>query len=103
MYRPPRPHEELVLDLVFETYRDRSFGVDLVTDSDIGANFSGLTYRELRDGTGPSQVGFSAHWRSDNNNPALANSSSYWESAIRGRSIALELRDGFLRIRDPCP
>jgi DNA-binding transcriptional LysR family regulator len=49
------------------------FGVSLVTESDIGANFSGLTYRELRDGTGPSWVGFSAHWRSDNDNPALAN------------------------------
>jgi len=49
------------------------FGISLVTESDIGANFSGLTYRELRDGTGPSRVGFSAHWRSDNDNPALAN------------------------------
>ena len=49
------------------------FGVSLVTESDIGANFSGLTYRELRDGTGPSRVGFSAHWRLDNDNPALAN------------------------------
>jgi DNA-binding transcriptional LysR family regulator len=34
------------------------FGVSLVTESDIGANFSGLTYRELRDGTGPSRVAF---------------------------------------------
>lgn len=37
------------------------FGVSLVTESDIGVNFSGLTYRELRDGFGPSRVGFSAH------------------------------------------
>lgn len=49
------------------------FGVSLVTESDIGVNFSGLAYRELRDGTGPSRVGFSAHWRSDNDNPALKN------------------------------
>lgn len=49
-----------------------SFGVSLVTESDIGASFSGLTYRELRDGTGPSRVGFTAHWRADNDNPALA-------------------------------
>ena len=47
------------------------FGVSLVTESDMGANFSGLTYRELRDGTGPSRVGFLAQWRSDNDNPAL--------------------------------
>ncbi len=47
------------------------FGVSLVTESDIGASFAGLTYRELRDGTGPSRVGYSAHWREDNDNPAL--------------------------------
>jgi DNA-binding transcriptional LysR family regulator len=49
------------------------FGLSLVTESDIGTKVSGLTYRELRDGTGPSRVGFSAHWRTDNDNPALAN------------------------------
>jgi DNA-binding transcriptional LysR family regulator len=48
------------------------FGVSLVTESDVGANFSGLTYRELRDGSGPSRVGFSAHWREENDNPVLA-------------------------------
>jgi DNA-binding transcriptional LysR family regulator len=47
------------------------FGVSLVTESDIGASFSGLVYRELRDGTGPSRIGYSAHWRADNDNPAL--------------------------------
>lgn len=48
------------------------FGVSLVTESDIGASFSGLIYRELRDGAGPSRIGYSAHWREDNDNPALA-------------------------------
>jgi DNA-binding transcriptional LysR family regulator len=48
------------------------FGVSLARESDIGANFSGLIYRELRDGMGPSWVGYSAHWRVDNDNPALA-------------------------------
>ncbi len=47
-------------------------GVSLVTESDIGASFSGLIYRELRDGAGPSRIGYSAHWRADNDNPALA-------------------------------
>ena len=42
-------------------------------ESDIGVNFAGLTYREVRDGAGPSQVNYSAHWREDNDNPALAN------------------------------
>ncbi|MCK1364303.1 LysR family transcriptional regulator [Bradyrhizobium sp. 62] len=47
------------------------FGISLVTESDIGASFAGLVYREVRDGTGPSQIAFSAHWRPDNENPAL--------------------------------
>lgn len=46
-------------------------GISLVLESDIGANFSGLVYRELRDGTGPSRLGFSAYWRGDNESPAL--------------------------------
>ena len=48
-------------------------GVSLVTESDAGTHFSGLIYRELRDGTGPACVGYSAHWKADNDNPALAN------------------------------
>jgi DNA-binding transcriptional LysR family regulator len=46
-------------------------GISLVLESDIGASFAGLVYRELRDGTGPTRVNFSAHWRTDNDNPAL--------------------------------
>lgn len=48
-------------------------GLSLVLESDIGAKFPGLMYRELRDGTGPSRIGFSAIWRPDNDNPALRN------------------------------
>jgi DNA-binding transcriptional LysR family regulator len=46
-------------------------GISLVMESDIGASFAGLVYRELRDGMGPSYISFSAHWRGDNENPAL--------------------------------
>ncbi|KJC56174.1 LysR family transcriptional regulator [Bradyrhizobium sp. LTSPM299] len=48
------------------------FGVSLVTESDVGTSFPTLSYRELRDGTGPSRIGYSARWRADNDNPALA-------------------------------
>ncbi|MGV7217811.1 LysR family transcriptional regulator [Bradyrhizobium sp. UFLA05-112] len=48
-------------------------GISLVLESDVDANVSGLVYRELRDGIGPSRIGFSAVWRHDNENPALAN------------------------------
>lgn len=47
-------------------------GVSIVLESDIGSNFAGLVYRELRDGTGPSVLSYSAYWQSDNGNPALA-------------------------------
>lgn len=47
------------------------FGISLVMESDTGARFAGLVYRELRDGTGSSRISFSAHWRPDNENPAL--------------------------------
>ncbi|MGW1424616.1 LysR family transcriptional regulator [Bradyrhizobium manausense] len=46
-------------------------GLSLVMESDIGASFAGLVYRELQDGTGPSRLDFYAHWREDNENPAL--------------------------------
>lgn len=57
---------------VLKSLISMGLGISLVLESDIGANFSGLTYRELRDGTGPSRVGFLAAWHEDNENPALA-------------------------------
>jgi hypothetical protein len=45
--------------------------ISLVLESDIGANFTELVYRELRDGTGPSRFDYSAFWSTDNENPAL--------------------------------
>lgn len=46
-------------------------GISLVLESDVGASFAELVYRELRDGTGATRFDFSAHWRVDNSNPAL--------------------------------
>lgn len=46
-------------------------GISLVLESDVGASFPGLVYRELRDGTGSTSFDFAAHWRTDNDNPAL--------------------------------
>ena len=46
-------------------------GISLVLESDLGADVSSLSCRELRDGAGPTQLGFSAVWRADNENPAL--------------------------------
>ena len=49
------------------------FGVTLLTEASAGANFVGVVYRELRDGAEPARIGYSAHWRPDNQNPALTN------------------------------
>jgi DNA-binding transcriptional LysR family regulator len=46
-------------------------GISIVLESDLGANFSGLAYRELRDGTGSSRLDYLAYWQTDNENPAL--------------------------------
>jgi DNA-binding transcriptional LysR family regulator len=48
------------------------FGIGLTIEASVGADFTGVIYREARDGTGPSRIGYSAHWRADNDNPALA-------------------------------
>ncbi|WP_027527417.1 hypothetical protein [Bradyrhizobium sp. Ec3.3] len=47
-------------------------GLTLVLESDIGADFAGLVYREIQEGASPSQFGYSAYWKADNENPALA-------------------------------
>ena len=49
------------------------FGVTILTEACAGASFPGVIYRELRDGAEPARIGYSAHWRVDNQNPALAN------------------------------
>lgn len=56
---------------IIKSLTSMSMGLSLVLESDIGASFAGLVYRELQDGTGPSRVDFYAHWRADNGNPAL--------------------------------
>lgn len=45
-------------------------GITLTCES-IGNVMPGITYREVRDGNGPTRVGYVAYWRRDNDNPAL--------------------------------
>ena len=63
-------------------------GISLVLESDIGTNFSGLVYRELRDGTGPSRLDYSAYWRADNENPALESFLKLLSSRYPSTSLA---------------
>ncbi|MBR0766522.1 LysR family transcriptional regulator [Bradyrhizobium japonicum] len=56
---------------IIKSLTSMGMGLSLAMESDIGASFAGLVYRELQDGTGPSRIDFRAHWRDDNENPAL--------------------------------
>ena len=47
------------------------FGVSLMVEACVGANYTGVVYREARDGNGPSRISYAAHWRGDSDNPAL--------------------------------
>lgn len=67
----PRIERHDVSRGIIKSLISMKLGVGLVMESDTGASFAGLTYRELRDGTGPSRIGFAALWRPDNENPAL--------------------------------
>jgi DNA-binding transcriptional LysR family regulator len=48
------------------------FGVSLMCEASIGGKFSGVVYREARDGNGPTSISYAAHRDRDNGNPALA-------------------------------
>ena len=48
------------------------FGITLLTEATVGTNFVGVVYKDIRDVTEPTRIGYSAHWRGDNDNPALA-------------------------------
>ena len=69
----PRIERHDVSRGIIKSLISMKLGISLVLESDIGASFASLVYRELRDGTGSTRVDFSAHWRNDNNNPALDN------------------------------
>jgi DNA-binding transcriptional LysR family regulator len=56
---------------IIKSLTSMGLGISLVMESDMGASFAGLVYRELQDGMGSSHIDFSAHWRADNNNPTL--------------------------------
>ena len=67
----PRVERHDVSRGIIKSLTSMGMGLSLVMESDIGASFAGLVYRELQDGAGPSRVDFYAHWRDDNENPAL--------------------------------
>lgn len=67
----PRIERHDVSRGIIKSLTSMGLGLSLVMESDIGASFAGLVYRELQDGAGRSRADFYAHWRDDNENPAL--------------------------------
>jgi DNA-binding transcriptional LysR family regulator len=67
----PRIERHDVSRGIIKSLTSMGMGLSLVMESDIGASFAGLAYRELQDGAGPSRLDFHAHWREDNENPVL--------------------------------
>nr|QIG99675.1 LysR family transcriptional regulator [Bradyrhizobium sp. 6(2017)] len=68
--RPKIYHHDVSRGII-KSLISMKLGIGLVLESDVGASLAGLVYRELRDGTGATRVDFTAHWRADNENPAL--------------------------------
>ena len=64
-------------------------GIGLVLQSGLGAHLPSPHYRELRNGTGPSGIRFSAFRRTDNENPSLA--ASFCDSVIRPPTLRAEV------------
>lgn len=59
-------HREDILSVV-----DGNRGITLICESSTGSLLPGVLFREVRDGNGPTRVGYVAYWRRNNDNPAL--------------------------------
>lgn len=50
---------------------DGERGITLACESSCLPSWPGVVYREVRDGSGPTRLGFVAYWRRNNDNPIL--------------------------------
>lgn len=50
---------------------DANRGVTMLCESATGNVLPGVAFREVRDGNGPTRVGYVAYWRRNNDNPTL--------------------------------
>lgn len=50
---------------------DGGRGITLACESSSVPSWSGVVFREVRDGNGPTRLGFVAYWRRNNDNPIL--------------------------------
>lgn len=63
-------HHDVSLDRLL-TMVGAAMGVLLMFEGATGFSYSGVVFRELHDGNGPTRRGFHAIWRRENSNPSL--------------------------------
>lgn len=66
LIKPVNANRESILSIV-----DGKRGITLICESATGNILPGVVFREVRDGNGPTRVGYVAYWRRNNDNPAL--------------------------------
>lgn len=64
--KPVKAHHSAIICAV-----DSNGGIALACESSSTLPSLDVVFREIRDGNGPSRVGFAAYWRRNNENPAL--------------------------------
>lgn len=67
---PPSIEHHDVSRSILKSLISMKFGIGLVLESDVGVRVPSIVFKELRDGTGPARVQFSAFWYERNDNPA---------------------------------
>ena len=70
--RPKLVHHDVTRESI-KSLVGAGFGVSLMTEASLSVNAVGVTFRKIRDGAGSARIDYSANWREDNDNPALAN------------------------------
>jgi DNA-binding transcriptional LysR family regulator len=79
------------------------FGISMICEAAIGANYAGVAYRDVQDGSGPSRISYTAYWQSDNDNPVLAHFLKVFEERYALQSSRAVGSAAPSRTPDPSP
>jgi DNA-binding transcriptional LysR family regulator len=78
-------------------------GVSLLCEASMGASYAGVVYCEVRDGKGSARIGYRAHWRDGNDNPAFHNFIRLLEERYPPVANGAGSRGAFSQNPDPSP
>lgn len=79
------------------------YGVSLMCEASMGANYAGVVFREARDGNGVTRISYCACWKERNNNPALQSFIRLLEERCPPVANGKGPRGGVLQIPDQSP